>query len=119
MGQSCSPAPCLNNKNQIQPEETAANKVDLSKSQSTGSATPGTPQFNVAHSLSSSSSLTKFKANRQQGVRQLKQNYSIDINTKVVGVGQYGKVFQTYNKHDKSLQVAIKVLEKKQQYNLD
>ena len=53
MGQSCSPAPCLNNKNQIQPEDAGIKTTDLSKSQSANSLT--TPEeFKVAHSKSSS-----------------------------------------------------------------
>ena len=52
------------------------------------------------------------KGNKQQGVHELKQNYHIDSKTKVLGVGAFGRVFLTTNKHDKNFQVAIKVLDK-------
>ena len=52
------------------------------------------------------------KGNKQLGVHELKQNYHIDSKTKVLGVGAFGRVFLTTNKHDKNLQVAIKVLDK-------
>ena len=42
----------------------------------------------------------------------MKQNYIIDRNTKIIGVGMFGKVFQTHHRHDKTFQVAIKVLDK-------
>ena len=45
-------------------------------------------------------------------MKELKQNYYIDKDTKVLGVGAFGKVFKTKNKHDESFQVAIKVLDK-------
>ena len=43
------------------------------------------------------------KGNKQQGVHELKQNYHIDSKTKVLGVGAFGRVFLTTNKHDKNL----------------
>ena len=44
----------------------------------------------------------------------------IDDNTKVLGVGSFGKVFMTTNKHDPNFKVAIKVLDKeKLKGNLD
>lgn len=47
-------------------------------------------------------------------------NYLIDDNTKVLGVGSFGKVFMTTNKHDPNFKVAIKVLDKeKLKGNLD
>ena len=49
---------------------------------------------------------------KQQGVHELKQNYIIDNKTKVLGVGAFGRVFQTTNKFEKNFQVAIKVLDK-------
>lgn len=52
------------------------------------------------------------EANRQQGVHELKQNYHIDSKTKVLGVGAFGRVFQTYNKFNTNHFVAIKVLDK-------
>ena len=52
------------------------------------------------------------KGNRQQGVRELKKNYHIDTNTKVLGCGAFGRVFLTTNKFDSSIRVAIKVLDK-------
>ncbi len=42
----------------------------------------------------------------------MKKNYHIDKNTKVLGVGAFGKVFLTTNKFDKNIKVAIKVLDK-------
>ena len=39
-------------------------------------------------------------------------NYDIDKNTKILGVGAFGKVFATHNKHETNFQVAIKVLNK-------
>lgn len=47
------------------------------------------------------------------GVKELKQNYLIDDNTKVLGAGSFGKVFLTHNKKKQNFQVAIKVLNKK------
>ena len=49
---------------------------------------------------------------KQQGVHELKMNYHIDSKTKVLGVGAFGRVFMTTNKHDKNFKVAIKVLDK-------
>lgn len=49
---------------------------------------------------------------KQQGVHELKQNYLIDSKTKVLGIGAFGRVFMTTNKHDKNFKVAIKVLDK-------
>ena len=47
-------------------------------------------------------------------------NYIIDARTKVLGVGAFGRVFMTTNKHDKNLKVAIKVLDKhKLKENID
>ncbi len=42
----------------------------------------------------------------------MKKNYHIDKNTKVLGVGAFGKVFLTTNKFDTNIKVAIKVLDK-------
>lgn len=47
---------------------------------------------------------------QKQGAKELKQNYMIDHNTKVLGQGTFGKVFETYNKHNMDHCVAIKVL---------
>ena len=56
----------------------------------------------------------------QQGVHELKLNYVIDAKTKVLGVGAFGRVFMTTNRHDKNLKVAIKVLDKhKLKENID
>jgi|TARA_B110001450_G_C17227316_1_gene322000 serine/threonine protein kinase len=52
------------------------------------------------------------KSKEKQGAKELKQNYQIDNNTKVLGSGAFGKVFLTHNKHNTSHQVAIKVLNK-------
>lgn len=47
-------------------------------------------------------------------MQELKKNYHIDSKTKVLGIGAFGRVFQTYNKHDSNFKVAIKVLDKVQ-----
>ena len=52
------------------------------------------------------------KSREKQGAKELKQNYEIDNKTTVLGSGAFGKVFLTRNKHDKNLQVAIKVMNK-------
>jgi hypothetical protein len=39
----------------------------------------------------------------KQGAKELKQNYVIDNNTKVLGSGAFGKVFLTHNKHNEAL----------------
>ena len=52
------------------------------------------------------------KSSEKQGAKELKLNYQIDNNTKVLGSGAFGKVFLTHNKHNTSHQVAIKVLNK-------
>ena len=44
----------------------------------------------------------------------MKKNYHIDSKTKVLGIGAFGRVFQTNNKHDTNFKVAIKVLDKEQ-----
>ena len=49
---------------------------------------------------------------KQQGVHELKQNYTIDDKTKVLGVGSFGKVFMSSNRHNPDFKVAIKVLDK-------
>ena len=45
-------------------------------------------------------------------MHELKKNYYIDSQTKVIGVGNFGKVFLTHNKFDLNLWFAIKVLDK-------
>ena len=60
----------------------------------------------------SSSRGATLKSTEKQGAKELKQNYQIDNNTKVLGSGAFGKVFLTHNKHNTSHQVAIKVLNK-------
>lgn len=52
------------------------------------------------------------KSKQKQGAKELKQNYQIDNNTQVLGSGAFGKVFKTFNKHNKNHHVAIKVLNK-------
>ena len=52
------------------------------------------------------------KSAGQQGVHELKQNYHINADTRVLGAGAFGKVFLAKNKHDASFEVAIKVLDK-------
>ena len=59
-----------------------------------------------------SQKITVGRGRTQQGVHELKQNYIIDGKTKVLGTGAFGKVFQTTNKVDTSISVAIKVLDK-------
>lgn len=40
------------------------------------------------------------KPMEKQGAKELKQNYHIDNDTKVLGNGSFGKVFLTHNKHN-------------------
>ncbi len=42
------------------------------------------------------------KSSEKQGAKELKLNYQIDNNTKVLGSGAFGKVFLTHNKHNTS-----------------
>ena len=46
----------------------------------------------------------------KQGAKQLKQNYNLDRNTKVLGQGAFGKVFLLNHKINTEFKVAIKVL---------
>lgn len=48
----------------------------------------------------------------KQGVTQLKQNYSIDHKTKILGQGAFGKVYQTYNREFPDFRVAVKIMNK-------
>ena len=43
------------------------------------------------------------ESHEKQGAKELKQNYVIDNNTKVLGSGAFGKVFLTHNKHNVDL----------------
>jgi hypothetical protein len=40
------------------------------------------------------------ESHEKQGAKELKQNYVIDNNTKVLGSNAFGKVFLTHNKHN-------------------
>ena len=40
------------------------------------------------------------QSTEKQGAKELKQNYKIDSDTKVLGSGAFGKVFLTHNKHN-------------------
>ena len=60
---------------------------------------------------------TRLKTTQKQGAKELKLNYQIDNNTKVLGSGAFGKVFLTFNKHNVEHQVAIKVMNKKKLEN--
>ena len=42
----------------------------------------------------------------------MKNNYEISNTTKVIGNGAFGKVFKSFNRHDPTIKVAIKVLDK-------
>ena len=55
---------------------------------------------------------TILKSTQKQGAKELKANYVIDNNTKVLGTGAFGKVFKTYNKNKNDFHVAIKVMNK-------
>ncbi len=46
------------------------------------------------------------------GVKELKSNYHISSDTKVLGAGAFGKVFLSGSIADPSFKVAIKVLKK-------
>ena len=70
------------------------------------------PQGNKTKRKLPNSRLEAGRGYKQQGVHELKQNYYIDSQTKVIGVGNFGKVFLTHNKHDHDLWFAIKVLDK-------
>jgi serine/threonine protein kinase len=48
----------------------------------------------------------------RSGVHELKQNYTISANTKILGAGAFGKVFLSNNIANPSFKVAIKVLNK-------
>ena len=48
----------------------------------------------------------------QRGAQELKQNYSINSTSKILGAGVFGKVFLSHNIADPSLQVAIKLFNK-------
>lgn len=52
------------------------------------------------------------KPSQKQGAKELKANYQIDTNTKVLGSGAFGKVFMTFNKNLTDFKVAIKVMNK-------
>lgn len=52
------------------------------------------------------------EASMHQGTYELKQNYKLDASTKVIGSGQFGKVYATHNLFEKNLKVAIKVMDK-------
>lgn len=47
------------------------------------------------------------------GVKELKLNYKISAETKVLGAGSFGKVFLSESIEDSTFKVAIKVLNKK------
>lgn len=48
----------------------------------------------------------------RNGAVELKQNYSISSTSKILGAGQFGKVFLSHNIADPSLEVAIKLFNK-------
>ena len=52
------------------------------------------------------------RGSQQQGVHELKKNYQLDGNTRLLGEGAFGKVFQATNVHDPDFKVAIKVIDK-------
>ena len=54
----------------------------------------------------------KLKSKEKQGAKEMRQIYQIDNKTKVLGSGNFGKVFLTHNKKFTDFQVAIKVLNK-------
>ena len=47
-------------------------------------------------------------------MNELKDNYQISSDCKVLGFGSFGKVFLVHNKHNQNQQVAIKVMNKEQ-----
>ena len=46
-----------------------------------------------------SSNNNALKSRQKQGAKELKENWVIDNNTKVLGQGSFGKVFLTHNKN--------------------
>ena len=57
---------------------------------------------------------------KKSGVHELKMNYKISSDTKVLGAGAFGKVFLSESIADNTFKVAIKVLNKvKLENNLD
>ena len=55
----------------------------------------------------------RLKGTQRMGAKELKQNYSINSDTKILGQGAFGKVFLTHNISNPEHKVAIKVLNKK------
>jgi hypothetical protein len=49
---------------------------------------------------------------KQQGMKELKQNYCISKNSEEIGHGAFGSVFKTSNVHNPTHHVAIKVMSK-------
>ena len=52
------------------------------------------------------------KRKEGQGVKQLKWNYKLGKETKIIGCGSFGKVYVTHRRKDPDSMVAIKVLDK-------
>ena len=60
------------------------------------------------------------KGRKQQGMKELKQNYNINKNSEEIGHGAFGSVFKTFSVHNPDHIVAIKVMSKqKLESNLD
>ena len=68
----------------------------------------------IESSTSARLSIKAGMGGKQQGAKELKRNYQINKTTKVIGCGAFGKVFATFNLHNKSQKVAIKVMDKEQ-----
>jgi RIO-like serine/threonine protein kinase len=48
----------------------------------------------------------------QQGVHELQENYDFNQNSKLVGAGSESSVFKCYNKANRKMIVAVKVINK-------
>lgn len=67
---------------------------------------------NSTTALKGKGEIRKRISRHHSGVHELKQNYNISLDTKVLGAGAFGKVFLSENIASPSFKVAIKVLNK-------
>ena len=64
------------------------------------STTKGTVRETQDGSGQAKQTIKMGQGNKQQGVHELKKNYHIDSKTTLLGVGAFGRVFHTTNKHN-------------------